>query len=333
MKGIVTPIQQTNAILSDIAEGEGDLTKRIPVSSKDEIGELANNFNSFIDKLQGIISQIVDASGQLGLAAEQVTTITKETGANIVQQKEETEQVATAMNEMASTVQSVSKDAIEASDAANTANDESVKGNQVVAKTIETINSLAQEVANSATAINKLQSKSNDIGAILDVIKTIAEQTNLLALNAAIEAARAGEQGRGFAVVADEVRTLAQRTQESTSEIENLIRDLQDGSRQAVVQITQNRDLAAATVEQAAVAGDSLQSISSSVSTITQMNTQIATAAEEQAAVAEEINCNVTTIQSVSDQTALGAEKTAAASLELAKLSEQLNSLVRQFKI
>ena len=333
MRGIVSPIKQTNLMLRDIAEGEGDLTRRIIVNSTDEVGELSRNFNSFVEKLQGIIKQIVKASGQLSIAAQQVTTITTETGELIIQQKQETEQVATAMNEMAATVQSVSKDAIEASDAANEANAESVKGNQVVTQTIETINTLSEEVSSSATAIEKLQAKSGDIGKILDVIKNIAEQTNLLALNAAIEAARAGEQGRGFAVVADEVRTLAQRTQESTSEIESLIRDLQEGSQQAVEQVTHSRDSAIATVDQAVVAGESLQSISSSVSTITQMNTQIATAAEEQAAVAEEINGNVITIQSVSDQTAKGAEKTASASEELSALSEQLNILVGQFRV
>ena len=333
MRGIVTPIKETNAMLEDIAQGEGDLTKRIPVNSNDEVGALGQSFNNFVEKLQGIITQIMSATGQLATAAEEVATITEQTGSNISHQKQETEQVATAMNEMAVTVQAVSKDALAASDAANAANGEASNGNHVVSKTIEAINSLASEVDESAASIEKLQNHSVDIGSILDVIKNIAEQTNLLALNAAIEAARAGEQGRGFAVVADEVRTLAQRTQKSTAEIESLISALQDGSKQAVGRITQSRDLAISTVDQAASAGESLSSITDAVSTIMQMNTQIATASEQQATVADEINRNIVNIQSVSEQTATGSEQTASASLELANLSEQLKGLVDQFKV
>ncbi|WP_428740069.1 methyl-accepting chemotaxis protein, partial [Sulfurimonas sp.] len=254
----------------------------------------------------------------LATAAEEVATITEQTSSNINQQKLETSQVATAMNEMTATVQSVSQDALAASDAAGAANKEANNGNQVVSSTIKAIDNLAREVEASASTIEELQSNSVDIGSILDVIKNIADQTNLLALNAAIEAARAGEMGRGFAVVADEVRTLAQRTQTSTAEIESLITVLQDGSKQAVSRITKNRDLAVSTVEQAASAGESLRSITSAVSTIMQMNTQIAAAAEEQTVVAEEINRNVVSIESVSEQTATGAKQTSSASLELA---------------
>ncbi|MCG7962409.1 MAG: methyl-accepting chemotaxis protein [Candidatus Thiodiazotropha endolucinida] len=333
MRGIVVPINKTNHMLQEIADGDGDLTKMISISSNDEIGILAANFNKFVDQLRSIISKIMDATEQLSTAAEEVATVTKETGININQQMIETEQVATAMNEMAVTVQSVSKDALSASDAAEAANLEASSGNRVVADTIDAINGLASEVDASASSIEKLQNNSVNIGSILDVIKNIAEQTNLLALNAAIEAARAGEQGRGFAVVADEVRTLAQKTQTSTAEIEGLITSLQDGSKEAFNRITQSRDLAISTVDKAASAGESLHSITSAVATITEMNNQIATASEEQATVAEEINKNVVNIQSVSEQTSVGSKQTARASVELAELSDELKEIVGQFKV
>lgn len=332
-KGILAPLAQTNTMLQEISQGNGDLTKRICINSNDEIGQLGLKFNHFIETIQGIIKQVVTSSQDVGTAADKVMSITEETSTSIHQQKYEIEQIATAMNQMSATVQSVSKDAAEASTAAQAANKETVNGNDVVSDTIATIHSLAKEVSLSAAIIDKLEDKSSAIGSILDVIKGIAEQTNLLALNAAIEAARAGETGRGFAVVADEVRMLAQRTKDSTSEIESLIQELQLGSQQAVSQIAQSQNMALSTVEQAATADQSLQAISKSVDIISVMNTQIATAANQQSAVAEEINCNLTQIQTVSDQTSLSSDKTAAASGELSKLSEQLNQLVRQFKV
>ena len=332
-RGITVPLNATNTMLKDISEGDGDLTMRVPVKTKDEIGDLGINFNAFITKLQGIIGEIAGSTSQLAASAEEMAAITEQTSAGVENQKHETVQVASAITEMTATVQEVASNAESASTAAADADSEAKAGNQIVASTVQAITELAGEVQKSATVIEKLKGDSENIGTVLDVIKGIAEQTNLLALNAAIEAARAGEQGRGFAVVADEVRTLAQRTQESTAEIESLINALQTGAEEAVTVMTKSRDRADSTVEQAKHAGDSLTSITNAVGSILQLNTQIATASEEQSAVSEEINRNVVNIQGISEQTATGAEQTSTASAELARLGVQLQNLVGQFKI
>lgn len=332
-RGVLVPINTTKAILKDIAQGAGDLTIRVPVKTKDEIGELGNNFNLFADKLQLLINQIAASANELSGSAQNMAAITEESSTSIKQQKQETELVATAITEMNATVQEVARSAEQASVAADQANDEAKRGNDIVNQTVSSINALASEVESSAEVITKVRTDSENIGSVLDVIKGVADQTNLLALNAAIEAARAGEQGRGFAVVADEVRTLAQRTQESALEIETLIDTLQVGAENAVSSMGQSKERVLATVEDAMHAGESLASITSAVNTILEMNTQIATAAEQQSSVAEEISQNVDNIQSISVQNASGAEQAAASSSQVAGLSNELRSLVSQFKM
>ena len=332
-RGITRPLCVAVEAMDDIAQGEGDLTKRLNEEGKNEIARLAAAFNRFAEKIQGLIIEISSSTTNLTAAAEHVSNITVQTNEGIQQQQMETDQVATAMNEMTSTVQEVAHNATQAAQATHQANEEANTGRQVVQQTISVIQGLASEVNNAANVIQQLEQEGENIGTVLDVIKSIAEQTNLLALNAAIEAARAGEQGRGFAVVADEVRTLASRTQQSTQEIQEMIERLQSGTKNAVTAMGAGSEQAKNGVEQAMQAGQSLDSIARSVTTINDMNTQIASAAEEQNAVAEEMNRNIVAINQVADNTAMGAQQTAEASRELAQLAEQLQRLVGQFRV
>ncbi|MDT8385561.1 MAG: methyl-accepting chemotaxis protein [Gammaproteobacteria bacterium] len=312
---------------------EGDLTARVELNSRDEMGDIASSFNAmakgFADAVQGIMA----SSAQLASAAEEMSAVTMQTSQGIQNQQSQTDQLATAMNEMAATVQEVARHAMDAASAATAANDQSANGRQVVNNAINTIDSLAEAIGRAAEAIERVETDSDRIGTVLDVIRGIAEQTNLLALNAAIEAARAGEQGRGFAVVADEVRTLASRTQESTQEIQKMIESLQAGSKEAVMLMEQSREQTKTGVEQTAKAGDALAAIADEVGRINDMNTQIASAAEEQSAVAEEINHNVVAINRVGDESAQGAEQTARASEDLASLASDLQQMMLRFKI
>jgi methyl-accepting chemotaxis protein len=329
--GIGRAVAELERVSSQLAEG--NLTAHAAYQGKDELGRVALAFNRMAERFHGMVQQLSGATSQLAAAAEETSAVTEQTSAGIRQQQSETEQVATAMNEMTATVQEVAHSAASAADAAHKADDEATSGKQVVNRTIDVIDSLANEVEKAAGVIHQLEQDSDKIGTVLDVIRGIAEQTNLLALNAAIEAARAGEQGRGFAVVADEVRTLASRTQQSTAEIQGMIEKLQTGAANAVKVMETSRNQAQAGVEQVAQAGVSLDSITRAVGTINDLNAQIASAAEEQSSVAEEINRNIVNISQVAEQTNQGAQQTAAASEELARLAEQLQGLVGQFRI
>lgn len=298
----------------------------------DEAGRALMAINILQARVDTILCRIGTYANHLSTTAGESAQTAQQTSQGVLQQQNEIDQVAAAINEMSATVQEVARNAAAASQATLRADQEANKGKNVVAQTIHAINTLASEVESAAGVIARLEGDSASIGRVIDVIRSIAEQTNLLALNAAIEAARAGEQGRGFAVVADEVRTLAQRTQQSTQEIQQMIERLQSGAMEAVQVMAQGRMQAQASVEQAAFAGASLASITEAVTTITDMNTQIASAAEEQSTVAEEVNRNVVNISRSAEQTAERSQRTSQSSETLFKLSTQLEEIVGQFR-
>nr|WP_068828422.1 methyl-accepting chemotaxis protein [Pseudomonas sp. BMS12] len=330
-RSIVAPLRQTVAIAQRIAEG--DLSQDLPPQQRsDELGQLLNAMQSMTHSLRDLVGRIGAGVGQIAAAAEELSAITAQTSDGVQTQKLETEQTATAMHQMTATVQEVAQNAEQASLAARDADQEAQQGNRLVQQAVEQIGSLASEVEQSAEAIQALNTESSRIGGVLEVIRNVAEQTNLLALNAAIEAARAGEQGRGFAVVADEVRALAKRAQDSTEEIEKLIAGLQHMARAAVEQMESSRDLTQRTVSLAGEAGSALSSITQAVSTIEQMNQQIAAAAEQQSAVAESINESITRVRDIGEQSASASQQTAASSAELARLGSELQGLVGRFR-
>nr|WP_288357832.1 methyl-accepting chemotaxis protein [uncultured Pseudomonas sp.] len=311
----------------------GDLTYQATSRRGDEIGQLEQGLDEMASNLRQLIGHIGDGATQIASATEELSAITQQTRAGASEQKLETEQVATAMHEMTTTVHDVARNAVDTASAVDHAARDANEGARIVLKAIEQIENLTGEVQLTSDAIGGLAAESDRIGSMLDVIKSVAEQTNLLALNAAIEAARAGEAGRGFAVVADEVRALAQRTQQSTQEIEGLIGALQQGTRNAVQRMDASLSLTTDSVELARNAGQALSSITSNISAVQSMTQQIAAAAEQQGAVAEEINRSVLNVRSITEQAYTASEQTSEASQELAKLGGALQSQVQRFRV
>ncbi len=321
---------EVKAVVNTVSKG--DLTAHIPLRKGDNNSLLAD-FAEMVATMRNMMKQVADASVQVSAAAEELSASSAQTNAQVQLQQAEITQVATAMNEMAATVLDVAKNASSAADAAKTAHAETDNGHKVVADVVDVIHQLASDIDRAAADMMKLVNDSQEIGSVLDVIQGIAEQTNLLALNAAIEAARAGDQGRGFSVVADEVRSLASRTQDSTEDIQKRITTVQQSSEVTSNQMEEGKARGMQTVEYANLAGEALKAISASVAAINDMNAQIATAAEEQSSVAEEINHNITNISQSVEETAASAAQVTTASQELARLSSMLQDNVQKFKI
>lgn len=328
---IVGPLRSVILVAQQIAAG--DLSATVEVTRRDEIGQLMQAMQQMGAGLGNIVSGLQAGIEQLASSAQSLSAVTEQTNLEVNSQKEETEQVATAMNQMTATVHDVARNAEEAAQAAQTADGKVESGQQVVRQSMARIEQLADSATSASSSIESLSAQIQNIGTVLGVIKSVAEQTNLLALNAAIEAARAGEQGRGFAVVADEVRALAKRTQQSTAEIEQLVSALRAAAQSSVQQIQNSGDLVKLAVSDALQTESALGSIAAAVSLIQQMNQQIAAAAEEQSSVAEEINRSVTSIRASADQSALAMRGNAASSIELAQLGVELKGMVGHFRL
>lgn len=328
---IIAPLERIMSVVSDIANG--DLTKDLPTDRKDEIGVLMQSIQKMIVNLRHLIDNLTSGIEQLAVASEEMSTISQTNSVGVTQQKEETEQVATAMHEMTATVQDVARSAEDASAAATDSAEQAIRGQQIVQNTSKQISGLVDNISASAENISELQRQSDTIGSVLDVIKTVAEQTNLLALNAAIEAARAGDAGRGFSVVADEVRGLATRTQESAGQIEGLIKDLQVKAQGAVGAMNRSVASANSTLEMAEEARKVITTINQAVDNIQLMNQQIAAAALQQSVVAEQINRSIVNIRDVSEQSASASEEVATASHDLGVLGEKLRNVAMQFRV
>ncbi|WP_440813517.1 methyl-accepting chemotaxis protein [Pseudomonas syringae] len=330
-RSIVTPLN--TLVLANDKIAAGDLRDDIPVSGKDEFSDLQRSTHAMQQNLRQTIGLISNSSQQLASASEEMNSITAQSSEGLGRQNQEIEQAATAVNEMTAAVDEVARNAAAASDAAKESNASTVRGSQSVASTVSSIEKLSATVLATSADVQRLAGQSNDISKVLAVIRTIAEQTNLLALNAAIEAARAGEQGRGFAVVADEVRALAHRTQQSTQEIEQMIDAILSGSEQATKSMQESCLGAEDTLGLAHQAGKALAEIAQGIQNINEMNTLIATASEEQAQVARSIDHNLVSIRDLSVQSTEGANQTSLASSELSRLAVEMNGVVARFKI
>lgn len=333
VRSITQPLQQAVDAMANIASGDGDLTRNLDTHGNDELSALSRHFNIFTDKLRQVISQSLDSAGKLDTAARDLSQTAGQTQQHSEQQSQQMELVATAINEVTYGVQDVAKNAENAASEVQAAEDQARHGQNNIEISLRQINDLSATINQAVSVIQALAQESTQIGSVLEVIRSIAEQTNLLALNAAIEAARAGEQGRGFAVVADEVRLLAQRTQKSTAEIQVMIERLQGNSEAAVKVINDSSKASQLTIEQASQAGASLAQIASGLRNLNRLNASIASATLQQSHVVEDINQNVTQAASLAQDNALAAQKSSAAGQQLGQLADQLNRLLRQFKV
>ncbi len=330
---VTAPLRGVTASLEEIAGGGGDLTRRLPVRGHDEVGQLSTAFNQTMETFHDLIRRVVTSAERILGAAERVSQVTDQTDQRIRHQREQIEQVAAAMNEMTATAQDVARNAQHAADASRAGEAAAGQGREVVHATVNGIEQLAADVRRAAEAIRKLVDDSERIGTVIDLIREITEQTNLLSLNAAIEAARAGDQGRGFAVVADEVRKLATRTHQSTEQIQEMIGQIQRETTGAEGAMEQGYTQAQKTVEMASDTGRALGDIEQAVDRINQVATEIASAAEEQSQVANEINQGVTAINDISTETARASQQTKEAGDELEQLAREMKRLVEQFKV
>ncbi|UEG59849.1 methyl-accepting chemotaxis protein [Stutzerimonas chloritidismutans] len=330
-RSVVGPLGMAVSVAERIAGG--DLTGDFAVDGKDEPARLLTSLKAMQANLRGTIQGIAESSNQLASAAEELNAVTEDSTRGLHQQNHEIEQAAAAVNEMTAAVDEVARNAVATSEASQDSNDTAQRGRKQVMQTVESINLLASDVTNTAGEVEHLAGQVRDISKVLEVIRSIAEQTNLLALNAAIEAARAGDAGRGFAVVADEVRALAHRTQQSTGEIEQMIGSVHQGTDKAVHAMQSSNERARTTLEMARAAGEALDGITSAISQISERNLVIASASEEQAQVAREVDRNLVNIRDLSLQSSAGANQTSAASQELARLAIDLNGLVARFRI
>ena len=330
-RSIVTPLRKAVEVAETIAAG--NLSKTIEDDGKDEPARLLSALSTMQASLRQTIQHIAGSATQLASAAEELSAVTEEASRGLQQQNNEIDQAATAVNEMTAAVEEVARNAVSTSEASGQSNQAAREGRDRVMETVGAIQTMTQDVQNTSAMIEGLAAQGRDIGKVLDVIRAIAEQTNLLALNAAIEAARAGEAGRGFAVVADEVRALAHRTQQSTQEIEKMVAGIQNGTGEAVQSMQQSNQRTQSTLEMARAAGVALEQITQSISLINERNLVIASASEEQAQVSREVDRNLVNIRDLATQSAAGANQTSAASHELSRLAVDLNGMVARFVV
>lgn len=328
---IVRPIREAVEVTERVASG--DLTQQFTATGKDESARLLRALAKMQEQLRSTLQGIASSSTQLASAAEELNAVTEDATRGLQRQDDEIQQAATAVNEMSAAVDEVANNAVSTSEQSRATSDTAIEGQQQVVRTVASIDKLSGTIQATANEVQELAEKAKNISRVLDVIRAIAEQTNLLALNAAIEAARAGEQGRGFAVVADEVRALAHRTQQSTSEIEEMIGTIQQGTERSVEAMNMSKTMAGSTLEQADAAGKALEVITAAILQINERNLVIASAAEEQAQVAREVDRNLVNIRDLSTQSAAGAEQTSSSSRELSRLAVDLNDLVNRFKL